>query len=224
MRWSGGGSRPGRVLVKLTSYDPYAAGPSATDVASAAATAILTTPANKLATDGTGRVTTANPGGLTGAQDTALTQINTRVDVAVSTRSTLDANAVAAAVLATPANKLATDGTGRVTASNPGASAAAVVTALEADGTKLSAIKTAIDTNLNAPVGSVPAAVVTALKADAEWQRLLAAGAGRYTVTYPNALPGSATVVLYGTDNTTTVATHTITLDAMGRPTGRTVA
>lgn len=71
-----------------------------------------------------------------------------RLDTAVSSRSSHAAADVATAVLATPANKLATDGTGRVTvATNADKSgyslatapptAAEIKTAIEADGSKL---------------------------------------------------------------------------------------
>jgi len=79
-----------------------------------AAGKVLATPANKLATDGDGKVTIAN------VNDCKADVSN--LDVAVSTRSShsaADAGTDAAAkVLATPANKLATDGDGKVTVEN----------------------------------------------------------------------------------------------------------
>ncbi len=59
------------------------------------------------------------------------------------------------------------------------------------------------------------AAFVTALKADAQWQKLFAYSAGKYTVS------GNA-VTFYGADDTTPTLVLTLTKDAAGNVTGRT--
>jgi hypothetical protein len=124
-------------------------------LATTVAAAVLTTPANKLATDSSGRVTVGSNADKTGyglaADQSAVTVGAVNTAGALGTTAKSD---VAAAVLATPSQKLATDGSGRVTvganADKSGYSLA------EGHGLALAGDLAVVDANVDAIVGKLP--------------------------------------------------------------------
>lgn len=69
---------------------------------------------------------------------------------------------------------------------------------------------------------TIASSSVAALKADAEYAKLIGYGSHNFSVANPNST--TRVVTYYAADGTTVLSTHTVTLDAFGNATARTVA
>jgi hypothetical protein len=175
---------------------PVGGGASVEDIADR----LLVAPANKLLTDAEGNVTATNGGGLNEQQTRDAMTLPTSQEVQagsidqkiVAGGGAPTVGEIAAAVLVTPENLLATDAEGRVTTANPGSGAS-------------------VEDLLNASVEMPGGVVVTVAEA------LCAAAVGG---AYDEANEGT-TLTKFAADGTAVVVAFTITYDINNKPIAR---